>query len=233
MRSSVLNSNSGSYGGGNAGVKVITDGIQEKLINADTVSGDKTFTFDSEAEVFVGSTIGGVGIVPGSVVDSINTGTAGTNVTSVELSIAAIPTATDIATTYVGVKHLTVEESGQKILVPDLDEDKYFVLPEAQEGLTYQLVYVGGAEEAKTWRINTRYATDSSYFVGGILALDINAGAAVEEYSNGSSNSMLDIVTPAAGTRVQFYCDGKVWYVDGFSASDTAQASQIAFADHA
>ena len=233
MRNSVLNSNSSSYGGGHAGVKLLTDTIQEKLVNADTVSGDKTFTFDSEAEVFVGSTIAGAGIVPGSVVESINAGTAGSNVTSVELSIAAIATATDVATTYVGAKHFTAEESGLKHLVPDLDEDKYFVLPTAQEGLTYTLVYVGGAEEAKTWRINTRYATDGSYFVGGILALDIDAGAAVEEYSNGSSNSMLDIVTPAAGTRVHFYCDGDVWYVDGFSASDTAQASQIAFADHA
>jgi hypothetical protein len=143
VRTSSLNSNSGLYGGLPQGVRVIRDGIAEFLVNADTISADKTFTFDSEAEAFVGMGVAGPGIPPGTVIASVNTGTAGTDVTSVELDTAATATATNQGTFQVGSTHFTNADNGKTILVPALDADHHFVLPAAEDGLYLRFVYVG------------------------------------------------------------------------------------------
>ena len=226
MRSDGLNKSSGSYGAIPKGNFVVVDAKAEFLVNADTVSGDATLTMDSETEIFVGSTVAGAGITPGTVVSSINTGTAGTDVTSVELSNAAIATANNIGTIQVGATHLKAEDSGKTILVPALDADHHFVLPEVEDGLYYRLVYVGGAEDAQDWHVKTRSA--DNYFVGGLVGHDTDAGGD-DTYvvdSDNNSNSQLTVYTPIAGTVVKVVCDGTVWYINGscISATDASHA---------
>ena len=231
MRSDGLNKSSGSYGAIPKGNFVVVDAKAEFLVNADTVSGDATLTMDSETEIFVGSTVAGAGITPGTVVSSINTGTAGTDVTSVELSNAAIATANNIGTIQVGATHLKAEDSGKTILVPALDADHHFVLPEVEDGLYYRLVYVGGAEDAQDWHVKTRSA--DNYFVGGLGGVDADLDGVNREieYSDGNSNAHLNILTPAAGTELEFWCDGLLWYINGVLVSETDASDGIAFAD--
>jgi len=233
MRSNKLNISSGSYGAIPRSVKSISATVGEFGVNADTVSGDKTMTLDSETEIFIGSAVSGPGIPAGSKVASINTGTAGTNVTSVELDKAAVATATNINTIHLNGTHLLASESGSVILVPDLDDDHHFTLPEIEEGLNYEFWYTGTAADASDWEIKTRGADDGSIFIGGVVLHDTdNAGddTAVID-ANGSSNNHIQVLTPIAGTRISFICNGKDWYINGtlIGATDTG----IVFADHA
>ena len=233
MRSDKLNSNSGEYGGLPLRIKHISATVGEFAVNADTVSGDKTMTLDSEAEIFVGSLVSGPGIVPGTRVASINTGTAASNVTSVELDTAATATATDIGTIHLNGTELLASDSGSVILVPDLDADHHFTLPEIEEGLNYEFWYTGTAADASDWEIKTRGADDGSIFIGGVVLHDTDAGGddtAVID-ANGSSNNHVKVLTPIAGTRISFICNGKDWYINGtlIGATDTG----IVFADHA
>ncbi len=231
MRTDGLNKSSGSYGAVPKGNFVVVDAKAEFLVNADTTSGDATLTMDSETEIFVGSTVAGVGIAPGSVVTSINAGTAGASVTSVELSIAALATASNIGTTQVGASHLKAEDSGKTILVPALDADHHFALPAVENGLYYRFVYVGGAEDAQDWHVKTRSA--DNYFVGGLGGVDVDLDGVNREieYSDGNSNAHLNILTPAAGTELEFWCDGLLWYLNGVLVSATDASDAIAFAD--
>ena len=230
MRSDKLNLNSGEFGGMPLRIKHISATKGEFAANADTTSGSTTMTLDSETEIFVGSLVSGPGITPGTKVASINTGTAGTDVTSVELDIAATATAGNIGTIHLNGTELLASDSGSIILCPDLDADHHFVLPAAQEGLSYEFWYTGTAADASDWEIKTRSATN--YFMGGLVQHDTDDGGddtAVVD-SDGNSNNHLKILTPIAGTKVSIVCDGLLWYVNGqvISATDTG----VVFADH-
>ena len=229
MRSNKLNMNSGEYGGMPLRIKHISATAGEFGVNADTTSGSTTMTLDSEAEIFVGSLVSGPGIVPGTRVASINTGTAGTNVTSVELDTAATATASNINTIHLNGTELLESDSGSIILVPDLDADHHFVLPAVKEGLSFEFWYTGTAADASDWEIKTRSATN--YFMGGLVMDDTDDGSTVVVDSDNDSNSHLSILTPIAGTKVNFVCDGLLWYVNGQVVSATDAA--VVFADNA
>tara|TARA_R100000458_G_C8171369_1_gene171731 strand:- start:41 stop:730 length:690 start_codon:yes stop_codon:yes gene_type:complete len=227
MRNDGLNKSSNKYGAIPKGNFVVVDAKAEFLANAATTSGDATLTMDSEAEIFVGSTIAGAGITPGTVVSSINTGTAGSNVTSVEMSNTAIATGSSLGTIQVGASHLKADDSGKTILVPALDADHHFVLPEVEDGLYYRFVYVGGAEDTEDWHFKTRSA--DNYFVGGLVHDDDDGNLIDIEYSDGNSNAHLNLLTPDAGTSIEFWCDGTLWYITGRIVADANDA--ITFAD--
>jgi hypothetical protein len=93
----------------------------------------------------------------------------------------------------------------------------------------FEFWYGGTAADAQDWTFDT--GSNTNFFVGGAVQHDTdNAGddTAVVD-SNGSSNSKMEVLTPIAGTRVKFVCDGLKWYVNGtvVSATDTG----ITFAD--
>jgi hypothetical protein len=120
--------------------------------------------------------------------------------------------------------------SGKVHLVPDLTADCTITLPAEAEKLNYTYVYVGGAADAQHWTIDT--GNDANYFVGGLGQADADDTNSIIQsiYSDGDSNSKLGVLTPAAGTVVNLYCeDGTNWYVWGqvFSATDTG----ITFSD--
>ena len=120
-------------------------------------------------------------------------------------------------------------DSGKIHIIPDLTADCTLSFPAEKVGLVFEFWYGGTAADAQDWLFDT--GSDTNYFVGGAVQHDTDAGGddtAVVD-SNGSSNSKMGVLTPIAGTRVKFVCDGLKWYVNGtvVSATDTG----ITFAD--
>ena len=124
---------------------------------------------------------------------------------------------------------MDADKSGKIHIIPDLTADCTLSFPTEAVGLVFEFWYGGTAADAQDWLFDT--GSDTNYFVGGAVQHDTDAGGddtAVVD-SNGSSNSKMGVLTPIAGTRVKFVCDGLKWYVNGtvVSATDTG----ITFAD--
>lgn len=128
------------------------------------------------------------------------------------------------ATTYA----VLAANSGKVHVVPDLTADCTLSLPTVADGLSYEFIYSGAAADAHDWFFDA--GSDTNFFIGGVVSLDVGGTPeVVVVYSDGNSNSTLDLDTPAAGTSVKFYCDGTNWYVNGTVVSAAAPA----FADQA
>ena len=124
---------------------------------------------------------------------------------------------------------MDADNSGKIHIIPDLTADCTLSFPTEAVGLVFEFWYGGTAADAQDWTFDT--GSNTNYFVGGAVQHDTDAGGddtAVVD-SNGSSNSKMGVLTPIAGTRVKFVCDGLKWYVNGtvVSATDTG----ITFAD--
>lgn len=140
-------------------------------------------------------------------------------VTHVPVSIAAATTAYTIDS----------DESGLIFYVADLTGNCTFTLPAPASGLWYEFVYSGAAADAQSIIVDT--GSDTNYFVGGLLSLDVGGTPeVVVVYANGSSNSVLTVATPAGGTRFRVEStNGTTWHVSGTVVS----AAAAAFADQA
>ena len=130
---------------------------------------------------------------------------------------------------------LTVAQSGQTIIVGPLSTglaaDSIFTLPAASSGLLFRFTYVGGAADAQDFQINT--GSDTNFFIGGVAHFDTDTddsnGIPDAIYSNNSSNSRCNFLTPGTGTFAEVFCDGTNWFINGQIAATTATA--ITFAD--
>ena len=127
---------------------------------------------------------------------------------------------------------ITAAMSGRDIIVgplaAGLAADSIFTLPTAASGLKYRFVYVGGAADAHDFQINT--GSDTNFFIGGVTQSDTDDGGddAVSYYSNNSSNSRINVLTPGAGTTVDVYCDGTNWFLSGLVVSTTDTGVSLA-----
>ncbi len=104
----------------------------------------------------------------------------------------------------------------------DIASTMALLLPAEVDGLSYKFVFVGAAAEASSVTIGTEAA--ANFFVGGLVHLDTTsaATAVATVYSDGDSNSLITLVTPAAGTVVDIHCDGTSWYLWGTVVSNSA-----------
>lgn len=114
--------------------------------------------------------------------------------------------------------------TGKIHIIPDLTADCTLTLPTAASGLEYTFISKAVAADAQNWIFDTGSATN--FYLGGLSFLDNDAGAAADEvhagvYPNGSTNDIMTIVTPAAGTRIHLVCDGTNWIVNGIVISAT------------
>ena len=111
--------------------------------------------------------------------------------------------------------------SGQIHIIPDESQDITLDLPTEADGLHYRFIYVGGAEDAHDWIIDTE--NNTNFYIGGVVQHDPdNAGDdTLVYYSDGSDDSILTIFTPGAGTEIEMWCDGTNWYVTGVVVSTT------------
>ena len=115
-------------------------------------------------------------------------------------------------------------DSGQIHIVPDLSADTTFNLPAEADGQHYKFIYVGGAEDAHDWIIQS--GDNLKYYIGGLVQHDPDGGGddTATYYSDGGDDSILTILTPGAGTEIEMWCDGTNWFLTGtvVSTTDTA-----------
>lgn len=116
------------------------------------------------------------------------------------------------------------DNSGRLHVIPDMAANSTINLPAEEAGLSFEFMYVGGADDAHDHIITS--GADANYFVGGVSFLDTDAGAGADEvhagvYANGSSNSEINLNNLSAGSRIRFECDGTLWYVSGVIIADT------------
>lgn len=119
------------------------------------------------------------------------------------------------ATTYT----VLAEDSGRVHVLPNLTADITITLPTAAAGLAYEFIYGGVAADAQDWVIDT--ASAAAFYLGGLLYVDDNP-TADSVAGNGSSNAVVNVLTPEPGTRVRVDCDGTNWILSGVVASENA-----------
>ncbi len=117
-----------------------------------------------------------------------------------------------------------VANTGKLHVITDLAQNCLIKLPVEAAGLYYKFIYTAAAAEGHTHTIASE--NDTNYLIGGVAFADIDAGAGADEihagvYSNGSSNSKISLIAPAAGTTVELYCNGTQWYITGIVFSAT------------
>ena len=111
-------------------------------------------------------------------------------------------------------------------LVPNGTQDNTYTLPAPVAGQSFTFVYAGGAADATDFIINT--GSDTNFFIGGVIFHDTDAGPAAAEvsvvYSDGNSNSKLQVNVPAAAQITVLAKDNTNWQIWGTVAAATAPA---------
>jgi hypothetical protein len=136
----------------------------------------------------------------------------GSDSTTLQLGVKAAPVAIADATSYA----VLVANSGHLHVVPDVTSSITVTLPAAASGLTYEFTYGGAAADAQ----NHIFAPTAGFFIGSVEFHDSQADATTPVFSNGSSNDVFTLVTPAA-YNVKFVSNGTNWYVTGWVGSAT------------
>lgn len=106
--------------------------------------------------------------------------------------------------------------SGKLHSIVDQGQNVTVTLPAAAEGLRYEFQYGGAAADAS----NHIFVPTAGFFIGGVTFHDSQADATTAVYSDGNSNDVFTLVTPALYT-ICFVSDGTNWYVNGNVQSAT------------
>ena len=129
------------------------------------------------------------------------------------------PVAVPDDTTYTVLK----KNSGKLHVMPDLTASCTITLPAVENGLKFEFMYAGEADDAHDWVIVTAVA-GTDFFKGGVTQLDPAEATLTEVlpvYSTIATDDTFTAIKPNAGTTVTFTCDGTFWLVNGFVVSDT------------
>lgn len=147
--------------------------------------------------------------------------------TEVLATAAEINAACDVSSRLVSVPDeatyaVLTANSGKLHVMPDLTADCVISLPVAAAGLEFTFISKAVAADAQDWQFNT--GSDTNFYLGGVTELDTTGDTVILEVPNGSSNSIMNVLTPAPGSRVRFACDGTNWIIEGVVQSETADA---------
>ena len=85
--------------------------------------------------------------------------------------------------------------SGRILLVPDGGQDNTYTLPAPVAGSIFKFVYAGGAADATDALIVT--PGNTNFYIGGVTFLDTDGNEVSSVFSNGSSNSSIQLNVPA------------------------------------
>lgn len=155
----------------------------------------------------------------------------GVTATAAEINAACDGSSAYVVVTDAATYSVLAANSKKTHIIPDLTADCVLSLPTAADGLSYKFIYGGAAVDAQDWQFDT--GDDTNFYLGGLVQHDPdNAGDdTLVYYPDGDSNSIVNVLTPNAGTVVELYCDGTNWYLHGtvISATDTA----VTYADQA
>jgi hypothetical protein len=151
---------------------------------------------------------------------SINSSTGAVTVAAVSLGVSGV-VATPVALAD-GNASLTAATNGGGVvnIVPNGTQDNTYTLPAPVAGQSFTFVYGGGAADATDFIINT--GSDTNYFIGGVAFHDTDDGAASVIFSDGNSNSKLQVNVPAAAQITVIAKDGTNWQVWGTVVGATA-----------
>ena len=225
------------------GVMGVVDHTTANGASVRVVSHKLVTSVDSSAAVGVGypvylsDTAGGWSTAEGSagvVIGSVVADHASTGAVLLSPAHSASPTGRAGAVKGTATDSLTAAQNGRTIIVGPLAAglagDSIFSLPAAANGLHFRFTYVGGAADAEDFQIRT--GSDTNFLIGGVAHFDTDSddtdGIPDVVYSNNSSNSRVNFLTPQAGTWAEVYCDGTNWFLNGQCVSATNAAVTFA-----
>lgn len=107
-------------------------------------------------------------------------------------------------------------------LVPNGTQDNTYTLPAPSAGVSFSFVYGGGAADATDFIIDT--GSDTNFFIGGVTFHDTDDGAVSVVFSDGNSNSKIQVNVPAAAQITCVAVDDTNWQIFGTVAGATAPA---------
>jgi hypothetical protein len=143
-----------------------------------------------------------------------------TNVDALYASVANVVNYTNIgalvAVTNAANYAVLAANSNKIHVVPDCSQGTTMTLPAAAAGLIFEFIYGGAAADAS----NHIFAPTAGFFIGGVEFHDSQADATTPVFSNGSSNDVFTLVTPA-NYNLKFISNGTNWYVNGWVGSAT------------
>ena len=85
--------------------------------------------------------------------------------------------------------------SGRSLLVPDGGQDNTYTLPAPIAGSVFKFVYAGGAADATDALIVT--PGNTNFYIGGVTFLDTDGNEVSSVFSDGDSNSSIQLNVPA------------------------------------
>lgn len=112
--------------------------------------------------------------------------------------------------------------SGRALIVPDGGQDNTYTLPAPVAGSYFTFVYGGGAADATDFIVDT--GSDTNFFIGGVAFHDTDDGAASVVFSDGNSNSKIQVNVPASAQIHIMGLDGTNYQIWGTVVGATAPA---------
>lgn len=114
------------------------------------------------------------------------------------------------------------EHSGRVLLVPDGGQDNTYTLPAPVAGSVFKFVYAGGAADATDAIIVT--PGNSNFYIGGVTFLDTDGNEVSSVFSDGNSNSSIQLNVPAGFEVTIIGKDSINFQIFGNVTSTTAPA---------
>ena len=116
----------------------------------------------------------------------------------------------------------TATHSGRILLVPDGGQDNTYTLPAPIAGSVFRFVYAGGAADATDAIIIT--PGNTNFYIGGLTFHDQDGNAISSVFSDGNSNSSIQINVPQAFDITIVGKDTTNYQIFGSVTSTTAPA---------
>jgi hypothetical protein len=153
---------------------------------------------------------------------TINSSTGAVTTAAVSMGVSGI-VATPVALAD-GNATMTAATNGGGVIniVPNGTQDNTYTLPAPVAGQSFTFVYGGGAADATDFIINT--GSNTNYFIGGVAFHDTDDGAVSVVFSDGNSNSKIQVNVPAAAQITVIAKDGTNWQIFGTVVGATAPA---------
>lgn len=148
--------------------------------------------------------------------------TISTNSSTGAVTVVSNTGAAPVALTDANATMTTAANSGALMITPDVTADRTISLPTPVAGATFQFVYGGGAADGHDVIFDT--GSDTLYFVGGVTFHDTDDGAVSVVFSDGNSNSKLQVNVPAAMNITFVGTSATTYQVFGTVAGATAPA---------
>ena len=115
--------------------------------------------------------------------------------------------------------------SGRILLVPDGGQDNTYTLPAPIAGSIFRFVYAGGAADATDALIVT--PGNTNFYIGGVTFLDTDGNEVSSVFSDGNSNSSIQLNVPAGFDVTIIGLNTTNYQIFGNVTSTTAPASVI------